>query len=75
MPLEVENALVSSKRAINFDKEGNVKAAIYYYNEAIKYLDLAIANNYERTNETLKWKNALLQYKERVQVLEEIGYN
>ncbi|KAK6617934.1 hypothetical protein RUM43_014163 [Polyplax serrata] len=73
MGVAVENALISSQRAINFDKLGNVEAAIYYYGEAVKYLEAAISDGGGNGDEISKWKGASSRYKERIRALENLG--
>lgn len=73
MSNNIENAFISSQRAISFDKRGNIQAAIYYYNEAIRYLQIGINSNYDDENDTTEWKNALEKYQERLKTLQEIS--
>lgn len=73
MPQELNSALVASQRAITFDKQANINAAIYYYKEAVKYLSIAINNNCGSEEDIIKWKNTLDQYKARIEALDKLG--
>ncbi|KAL0268630.1 UNVERIFIED_CONTAM: hypothetical protein PYX00_010489 [Menopon gallinae] len=71
MPSEAENALTLSKKAVQFDQLGNVQAAIYYYREAAKYLQVQIINTPEDVSEHEQLNSAALSYLKRADALEE----
>lgn len=73
MSNEVENALVSSKKAVHFDQLGNYQAASYYYREAAKYLENAVLNNLGSAVDVEQWKNTSLKYTDRANALDSLG--
>lgn len=73
MSNEIENALVSSKKAVQFDQLGNYQAASYYYREAAKYLENAVRNNLGSAGEIEQWENTSLKYVDRANALDSLG--
>lgn len=71
MSKAVEDAVASSKRAVQFDQLGNYEAASYYYKEAAKYLESAVEYN-SGSAECEQWIIRALQYKQRAKALEDI---
>lgn len=66
----VEDALTSSNRAIQFDREGQHEVAVFYYKEAARFLELAASGSQETANNDL-WKTKATEYKNRADVLEQ----
>lgn len=75
MPSDAESALTLSKKAVQFDQLGNVQAAIYYYREAAKYLEIQIFNTPEGVCDLEQLKSAALRYSNRADILEESRKN
>jgi len=68
----LEDAMTSSTRAIQFDRDGQYEVAVFYYHEAAKFLELAILATADGSNkESLRKKAA--EYKERAQALDELS--
>ncbi|XP_071446361.1 calpain-7-like [Hetaerina americana] len=65
----VEDALVSSTRAVQFDRNGNFEVASYYYMHAARQLALASDS---QNPESESWKEKADQYIERALVLDKL---
>lgn len=72
MSNEVENALISSKKAVQFDQLGNYQAASYYYREASKYLEIAINSKLGSSTEVEQWDKTAVKYLQRAKALEDL---
>ena len=68
----IEDALTSSTRATNFDREGKYEVAAYHYKEAATFLELA-ASGSEDAASSDSWKKKAAEYKNRAEVLEQTG--
>jgi hypothetical protein len=68
----VEDALVSSTRAIQFDHGGQHEVAAFYYREAARFLQMAISATCG--DEAAKsWKNKADEYIARAQALDQLS--
>ncbi|CAG2066380.1 unnamed protein product, partial [Timema podura] len=67
----VEDALTSSSRAVQFDKDGKQEVAAFYYREAAKFLDLAVKSAGDGVNKE-SWQNKAEEYKERAKELDQM---
>jgi len=68
----LEDALTSSTRAIQFDRDGQYEVALFYYREAAKFLELAIVGTVDESSKDSLTKKAA-EYKERAQALDELS--
>lgn len=64
-----ENALSLASRAVEFDLNGQKKASIYYYKEAVKLLELAYLNEPNHPD-TVSWCKKMHEYEDRAQSLQ-----
>lgn len=68
----VEDALVSSTRAIQFDRDGQYEVAAFYYREAARFLELAVSSTADDGNKE-SWTNKAAEYKMRAQALDQLS--
>jgi hypothetical protein len=68
----VEDALVSSTRAIQFDRDGQHEVAAFYYREAARFLEMAVMGTADDGNKEL-WTNKVAEYKMRAQALDQLS--
>jgi len=68
----LDDAVTSSTRAIQFDRDGQYEVALFYYREAAKFLELAILGTADGSNKESLTKKAA-EYKERAQALDELS--
>lgn len=64
----VEDAIVSSSRAVEFDQAGQFEVASYYYKEASRLLELAYKHAPDTDEKPIWWRKAQ-EYKERAEAL------
>ncbi|GFG37190.1 hypothetical protein Cfor_09323 [Coptotermes formosanus] len=67
----LEDALTSSTRAIQFDRDGQHEVAVFYYREAAKFLELAVSGTTDGEKKD-SWTKKATEYKERAQALDEL---
>ncbi|XP_023726800.1 calpain-7 isoform X2 [Cryptotermes secundus] len=70
----VEDALTSSTRAIQFDRDRQHEVAAFYYREAARFLELAISGTADDGNKE-SWTKKAAEYKERAQALDQLRLN
>lgn len=68
----VEDALTSSTRAIQFDRDRQHEVAAFYYREAARFLELAISGTADDGNKE-SWTKKAAEYKERAQALDQLS--
>ena len=68
----IEDALTSSTRAINFDREGRHEVAAFYYKEAAMFLELAVSKSESDGNRD-SWVKKAAEYRNRAEILEQAG--
>jgi hypothetical protein len=68
----LEDALTSSTRAIQFDRDGQHEVAVFYYREAAKFLELAVSGTTDGEKKD-SWTKKATEYKERAQALDELS--
>jgi hypothetical protein len=68
----VEDALVSSTRAIQFDHDGQNEVAAFYYREAARFLEMAVSGAADDGNKE-QWTNKATEYKMRAQALDQLS--
>lgn len=64
----VEDAIMSSTRAVEFDRAGQLEVAGYYYKEAARLLELAYKHAPDSDDKPNWWTKAQ-EYKERAETL------
>lgn len=64
-----ENALLLASRAVEFDLNGQKRASIYYYKEAVKLLELACLNEPNHPD-AVSWCKKMHEYEDRAQSLQ-----
>jgi hypothetical protein len=68
----VEDALTSSTRAIQFDRDGQHEVAAFYYREAARFLKLAVSGTADDGNKE-SWTKKAAEYEERAQALDQLS--
>jgi hypothetical protein len=68
----VEDALTSSTRAIQFDRDGQQEVAAFYYREAARFLELAVSGTADVGNKE-SWTKKAAEYKERAEALDQLS--
>lgn len=65
----VEDAIVSSTRAVEFDRAGKLEVASYYYREAARLLHIAYTQGPENDDKSIWWQKSQ-EYMERAAIIE-----
>lgn len=65
----VEDAIVSSTRAVEFDRAGKLEVAAYYYREAARLLHIAYTQGPENDDKPI-WRQKSQEYMERASVID-----
>ena len=60
----VEDAIVSSTRAVQFDRAGKLEVAAYYYREAARLLHIAYTHGPDNDDKPVWWQKSQ-EYMER----------
>jgi hypothetical protein len=68
----VEDALTSSTRAIQFDRDGQHEVAAFYYREAARFLELGVSGTFDDGNRE-SWIRKATEYKERAEALDHLS--
>ncbi len=67
-----QNAFAVAQKAVEYDSSGQLKAAIYFYKQAVIFLDSAI-NDDPHNPDVKAWINKLHEYENRFQLLQYRG--
>lgn len=65
----VEDAIVSSTRAVQFDRAGKLEVASYYYREAARLLQIAYTHGPENDDKHVWWQKSQ-EYEERAMAID-----
>lgn len=68
-----KDAITISKRAVEYDTNGQSRAAIYFYKQAVRLLDLALSEEPNHID-AKSWIIKSHEYENRAQLLQYQGY-
>lgn len=74
MTQHAKDAIGISTKAVEYDKAGQLKAAIYFYKQSVRLLDVALTED-PNNSDAQSWVKRMQEYENRAQFLQYQGDN